>query len=609
MTGVTPGTDDTKWKLFIDNSAAAAATTAANTAASAANTAATNATNATGYIADTYDATKTYAVGDYVIYNGKLYRCNTTISTAEAWTAAHWTETQVGDDVGELKSAISEIEPIFEEYFKTEQHTNVTTNNMAWTEGKYFDINTGEEKSLNGYSHTDKFFCETGDVISIGLNTGQVLFWGTNGYLSYVATSPSTSMNITAPAGATLYACNNRNVDYRPTESTVTKTWTEKVLKVTEYTAPAKILYNSDAFANKNYASTNNGNLYTGDSYASYYCAYKKPCKPNHKYRTSTHTQVVYYDETGAFISGYVPYIDSANATGVKVEKEFQTPANCAYISINSNVPNEVIFDLEYTVFGNEKTAYPLLGKTVVCFGDSITGNYYFGDNYPYQIEEKTGAKVYDVGFGGCRMELTNEASIQYVNPFSMVSLANAVASEQSDKWNIQDTSANSFALKNMVKARLSILKNIDFSNVDIVTIAYGTNGIGLPLENVSDTLDTYSYAGATRYAIKTLLTKYPHLRIVLLTPIYRWYSATSDDGDTHQISGQTLLDRVNKLLEVGAEIKIPTIDLYHTLGINKYNYTGYFGDDDETADGTHINSFGREQMGLRIAGELNRLF
>jgi lysophospholipase L1-like esterase len=190
-----------------------------------------------------------------------------------------------------------------------------------------------------------------------------------------------------------------------------------------------------------------------------------------------------------------------------------------------------------------------------------------------------------------------------------MVSLADAVVSEASDKWSTQDSAVESFAAKIVVYKRLEMLKNIDFSQVDIITIAYGTNGIGLPLENANDPLDTYTYAGATRYAIKTLLAKYPHLRIMLMTPIYRWYSATSDDGDTHQVGGQTLLDRVTKLLEVGAEIKIPTIDLYHTLGINKYNYTGYFGDDDETADWTHINSFGREQMGLRIAGELNRLF
>lgn len=514
---------------------------------------------------------------------------------------------KTGDEITNLKADLNEIEPIFEDYFKTEQHTNVTTNNMSWTEGKYFDINTGKEKSLNGYSHTDKFSCETGNAIGIGLNTGQVLFWGANGYLSYVATSPSVSMSIMAPTGATLYACNNRNADYRPNATTVSKTTEAKSLIAKVYDAPAQALLVD--FENKKYASTANGNLYSGDSYVSYYCAYRFPCKPSHKYRTSTHTQIVFYDVSKAFISAYVPTINGNNATGVKVEMDFTTPDNCAYISINSNFVNETVFDMEYVEYGNEKRVYNLIGKTVVCFGDSITGNYNFGDNYPYQIEEKTGAKVYNVGFGGCRMELTNETSIAYVNPFSMASLADAIVSNASDRWGMQDANVDSFAQKSWVRARLAILKSIDFSTVDIVTIAYGANGIGLPIENESNLLDTYSYAGATRYAIKTLLAKYPHLRIVLLTPIYRWYSATSDDGDTHQISGQTLLDRVTKLLEVGAEIKIPTIDLYHTLGINKYNYTGYFGDDDETADGTHINSFGREQMGLRIAGELNRLF
>lgn len=79
------------------------------------NTARTNINAANSdVIADTYDATKTYAVGDYVIYNGKLYRCNTAISTAEAWTAAHWTETQMTDDVADLKSAIDEADTLLE---------------------------------------------------------------------------------------------------------------------------------------------------------------------------------------------------------------------------------------------------------------------------------------------------------------------------------------------------------------------------------------------------------------------------------------------------------------------------------------------------------------
>ena len=38
-----------------------------------------------------YDATKTYSVGNIVWYEKAYYRCTTAITTAEAWTAEHWT--------------------------------------------------------------------------------------------------------------------------------------------------------------------------------------------------------------------------------------------------------------------------------------------------------------------------------------------------------------------------------------------------------------------------------------------------------------------------------------------------------------------------------------
>lgn len=43
-------------------------------------------------IASYYSTSATYAVGDIVRYSHSLYRCNTAITTAEAWTAAHWTQ-------------------------------------------------------------------------------------------------------------------------------------------------------------------------------------------------------------------------------------------------------------------------------------------------------------------------------------------------------------------------------------------------------------------------------------------------------------------------------------------------------------------------------------
>jgi len=50
-------------------------------------------------IAPDYNPQSTYAEGVRCMYKGKLYRCTTAIQTAEAWTAAHWTEEKVSEIV------------------------------------------------------------------------------------------------------------------------------------------------------------------------------------------------------------------------------------------------------------------------------------------------------------------------------------------------------------------------------------------------------------------------------------------------------------------------------------------------------------------------------
>lgn len=49
----------------------------------------------TASLAAAYSETATYAVGDAVTHDGKLYKCAVEITTAEAWTPAHWIETTV----------------------------------------------------------------------------------------------------------------------------------------------------------------------------------------------------------------------------------------------------------------------------------------------------------------------------------------------------------------------------------------------------------------------------------------------------------------------------------------------------------------------------------
>ena len=46
-------------------------------------------------IADAYDDTATYAVGDYVMYGSKLYKCTTAVSTAETFDPTKWAATTI----------------------------------------------------------------------------------------------------------------------------------------------------------------------------------------------------------------------------------------------------------------------------------------------------------------------------------------------------------------------------------------------------------------------------------------------------------------------------------------------------------------------------------
>ena len=56
--------------------------------------------------AGAYDSTATYSVGDYVVYEHNLYVCNTDISTAEDWTAAHWTQIDLASALKSLETEI-----------------------------------------------------------------------------------------------------------------------------------------------------------------------------------------------------------------------------------------------------------------------------------------------------------------------------------------------------------------------------------------------------------------------------------------------------------------------------------------------------------------------
>lgn len=56
------------------------------------------------YLADSYDSTATYSIGDIVLLGDRLYKCISNITTPEVWTNSHWKSIRLDDELKTLNS-------------------------------------------------------------------------------------------------------------------------------------------------------------------------------------------------------------------------------------------------------------------------------------------------------------------------------------------------------------------------------------------------------------------------------------------------------------------------------------------------------------------------
>ena len=233
-----------------------------------------------------------------------------------------------------------------------------------------------------------------------------------------------------------------------------------------------------------------------------------------------------------------------------------------------------------------------LSGRKVVVFGDSIIGMTRDQTSVPAYAAAYTGAEVYNVGFGGCRMAVHPTSGYA---AFSMWALADAVAS---GNYTLQDAQASNGS--DYFPEQLALLKTINFSGVDMIVIHYGTNDFAanVTIDNASDDDDTATLCGALRYSLRKLMTAFPKIRIFVSVPIYRKWDSTGAETYTNS-SGKKLLDFCEALTGVAAEFNLPVIDGYKALGINTINDAAF------SADGTHLNDHGRRAFGELIGGKL----
>ena len=250
-----------------------------------------------------------------------------------------------------------------------------------------------------------------------------------------------------------------------------------------------------------------------------------------------------------------------------------------------------------------------LNGKIIVNFGDSIFGNFRAPTDISTFISEQTGAKVYNVGFGGCRMSAHPHP---HYDKFCMYRLTDAVISKD---FSMQDEAVKAEkigeGLPDYFAGSLELLKGIDFSMVDIITIAYGTNDFfgDQPL-NSEDRYDINSFGGAMRYSIEKLMKTFPDISIVICSQIYRsWnneYGIKDEDSNSYvNESGYKLIDFVAKTKEIAEEYGLFYIDNYNGSGINMETRHLCF----DGVDNTHPIEYGRRLVANNMSKELINRF
>ena len=110
-------------------------------------------------ISNGYVPSATYAVGNYCLYNGVLYKCTTAITTPEAWNSAHWTISKLADNVDSainlLASLVFPNAGSHNSVFRGKDITANVTDGSFYTNiknGTFKDIYIGDyfTKTVNG---------------------------------------------------------------------------------------------------------------------------------------------------------------------------------------------------------------------------------------------------------------------------------------------------------------------------------------------------------------------------------------------------------------------------------------------------------------------------
>lgn len=252
----------------------------------------------------------------------------------------------------------------------------------------------------------------------------------------------------------------------------------------------------------------------------------------------------------------------------IKIQRNYQY---LGWISISTQ-------EYDFGEYGSthDLASQPWLNKKIACLGDSITegdsGEGGLIDSYVPRLKKYIGTNAQNFGKSGAWITKKTDDDISFVNRVGAI------------------------------------------EGQDVVTIFGGINDFqwNAPLGTMADTADTpTTFYGALKYVITTLSANNPKAKLMLITPMkttkFKYHTYDDNGNLMRNANGNTQLDFVNAIKQVGEYYSIPVLDMYSCSNYSPY-LPSQVGHDNFTADGLHPTAHGYERIAQTIGHAINNL-
>lgn len=240
--------------------------------------------------------------------------------------------------------------------------------------------------------------------------------------------------------------------------------------------------------------------------------------------------------------------------------------------------------DATVNVYKNESVESE---KGIIIFGDSI----FDLSTVASKLSKLIGKSVLDCAVGGARLTCTRDSSNEFY-PYDMTQIADAIESG--------DYSTQIAKGKNQ---NFTTLSTANINNYGTIILEFGTNDF-TSKASFSGTEKT-TVEGALKYILTKIQTKYPKLRIVVLSTMqFVAIGSGSESGvPTHDDGTVWQMNEVIKNVCESDAYCIPFIDMYHKMQQNVTTRSTV------TRDGVHLMSpTGEERYANLLNGQLKAL-